>query len=216
MKYSLRGDPTILSDGRWTTWLTTRIDQEISEHWTRAFLVQEFTHLPWYTKNKTIRTSRRPDDRHPRDRDEDQPPDTPPRPLKKHKKEKQPTRLVSTVTPAKATKQPNPQDSTPTGTKKKIVCFRTVAIGHGITTYKNDNKPTLPPRPLLSCADARAQGNTKCPGDHHTWKSWTKTATRANLVHAHDANLAIFLSDSAHASFYTELLDAVDNSTILA
>ena len=209
MRYDTLGYPTVLSDGHWTHWLTTRCTETIEACWTRSFLVQEFVYLPWYAANKVTTPPASITPRNPR-RDPRQGDDTPPRPNKRTKKEKTSVRPKATVTPAPTV---NNQPNQPSATQNdKRLCFRTVAIGLGVTTYSNDSKPALPARNLLTCKEARPNGN--CPGDHSGWQTWTKASTRAAIVHLHDAGISMFLADKAHDTFYKDLLAAVDNSTL--
>ena len=103
-----------------------------------------------------------------------------------------------------------------TKTDRTTICFRTVALGHGVDSYTDDTRPTAPPEKLKSCEECRRNLATAkpCPGDHTSWRAWTRdeTADALELLKPHSP----FLSKPSHASFYSELLKAVKASKILA
>ena len=209
LRHDHSGQPIALPNGLWTSWLTERCQMEIDYCWTRAFLVQDFLHLPWYSNRRTaaapVTPNAKPTGQNPRDPDN-------PRP-KKAKRDRNPSpatpkNVVTPAPPATPTTTPTPR------AQSKKLCFRTVAIGLGLDTFSNDNKPNDAAKTLQSCATLRPNGG--CPGDHSGWRSWTKAETRAAIVNLHDAKISQFLVDATHASFYRDLLAAVDNSTILA
>ena len=78
-----------------------------------------------------------------------------------------------------------------------------------MTTYINDSKPNDPPKPIQACA------KSPCIGDHAGWRSWTKANTKAAIVNLHSTKRSPFLNDPNNATFYRELLAAIDTSTIL-